>query len=111
MASLTESRLQTFLEHAQRSLYNHDVYMRARDPAYREILEFVEELVDVTLELRRERAALARIAGMWSECERGASDPEACADLARRMCMIARGTLDPDAAEVGIPHGSTTIEA
>jgi hypothetical protein len=111
MASLTESRLQAFLEHAQHSLYQHDVYLRTRDPAYREILEFVEELVDVTLELRRERAALSRIAGMCSECERSASDPVACADLARRMCMIARGTLGVDAAEAGLPATGTSLQA
>jgi len=111
MASLTESRLQSFLEHAQKSLYQHDVYMRGRDPAYREIMEFVEELVDVTLELRRERAALARIAGMWSECERNASNPEACADLARQMCMIARGILDIDAVEGSRSASDVALDA
>lgn len=91
MTSLTEARIQRFLEHAQMSLFVHEHGHQARDPQYREILEFVDEIVDLLSEVRRERAALERIAGRWEACV--ASDPGTRQRMALEMCAVARQAL------------------
>lgn len=89
MSTVNEARIQRFLDHAQQSLLAHEHYNQARDPAYHEVLEFVDEVVDLLMEVRRERAALQQIAGMWDELE----DTDDSFDPAVRMCGIARRAL------------------
>ncbi len=88
MMPLTEERIQRFLDHAQLSLYTHE-----RDTSYAEILEFVDELIDLLIEVRRERAVLVEIAGLWEQCCAAASDGKADPELALRMCTAARRAL------------------
>jgi hypothetical protein len=90
---LTESRIRSFIEHAQQRLHLHDQYQHDRDHAYQEALEFVDELIDLMWEVRRERAALEAIAAMWDECTEGLSSEELRSDRAVRMCAIARDAL------------------
>ncbi len=101
MRSLTEERIQHFIDHAQLSLYTHE-----RDTSYAEILEFVDELIDLLLEVRRERAALEEIAEMWAECCAAARQGHADPVLALRMCAAARRVLglpaNPDQNENGV---------
>lgn len=89
MPAFTEARIQRFLDHAQRSLLAHEHYDQARDPAYHEVLEFVDEVVELLMEVRKERAALQQIAGMWDELD----DTDDPFDPAVRMCGIARRAL------------------
>jgi hypothetical protein len=93
MPALSEARIQYFIDHAQSTLFLHDHYRPGRDHAYQEALEFVDELVDLLLEIRRERAALERIAAMREECERAARSGRADPGLALRMCDIACDAL------------------
>jgi hypothetical protein len=101
MPALTDARLQNFIDHAQLSLHSHELYRKSRDPSYQEILSFVEEMVDLLLELRRERAALEEIAHTWGECleRREMGDPSA--EMAMHMCMKARLALGMPLDEAG----------
>ncbi len=85
MTTLSERRMQLFVEHAQITLHGHE---NAR--TYREVLEWVDEIVDLLIEVRRERAALDRIAAMWDDCREGVRTGRVDPQLAVRMCAIAR---------------------
>lgn len=95
MPTLSEDRIQRFLDHAQMSIHFHEHGQQARDPRYREILEFVDEIVDLLFEVRRERAALERIAAEWESCT--SADPATRERMAIALCTVAREAL-------GLPH-------
>jgi hypothetical protein len=88
MIILSESRIQQVVQQAQLSLYVHE-----RDGSYPEILELVDEMVDLLMEVRRDRAALQEIAAQWPEARGAALREEPGAELALRMCATALTAL------------------
>jgi hypothetical protein len=88
MRTLTERRIAEFVQQAQFSLYVHE-----RDTVYPEILELVDEMVDLLVEVRRDRAALEAIAARREEALVAARSGTPGADLALRMCGTARVAL------------------
>jgi hypothetical protein len=88
MRSLSESRIQQVIEQVQLSLLLHE-----RDISYPEILELADEMADLLVEIRRDRAALREIASAWDEVLTAAHRREPAADLAVRMCGTARAVL------------------
>lgn len=88
MNNLTERRIEQVIHQAQLSLHVHE-----RDQVYPEILELVDEMVDLLMEVRRDRAALAEIASRWDEAAACSRRGGPGADLALRMCGTARATL------------------
>lgn len=97
MTTLSERRMQLFVEHAQIALHGHE---NAR--TYREVLEWVDEIADLLIEVRRERAALDRIAAMWDECVECARGGRPDPQLAVRMCAIAREVRGLSAEEPSV---------
>jgi hypothetical protein len=97
MATLSERRIQQVFQQAQLSLYVHE-----RDSSYGEILELVDEMVDLLIEVRRERAALQEIASRWKEA---AATPagEGSRLLALSLCARARQALDAGGEEIDLP--------
>jgi hypothetical protein len=96
MATLSERRIQQVFQQAQLSLYVHE-----RDSSYGEILEMVDEMVDLLIEVRRERAALQEIASRWKEA---AAMPagEGSRLLALSLCARAREALDLGGDELAL---------
>jgi hypothetical protein len=88
MIILSESRIQQVVHQAQLSLYVHE-----RDGSYAEILELVDEMVDLLMEVRRDRAALEEIAARLPEARLAAGRGEQGGALALRMCAAARAAL------------------
>jgi hypothetical protein len=93
MPLVTEAHLQHVVDHAQQSLHSHEGYLQ-RDTAYREILQFVDEMVDLILAVRRERAALEEIVRIGAAAD---GNPEALAASAGQMHAIATRALSLDA--------------
>jgi hypothetical protein len=102
MKILSESRIQQVVQQAQLSLYVHE-----RNGSYPEILELVDEMVDLLVEVRRDRAALAEIAARLPEVRAAVLRREPGAELALRMCATARHALGlrTEAAEASPASG------
>jgi hypothetical protein len=97
MATLTDRRIEQVFQQAQLSLYVHE-----RDSSYGEILELVDEMVDLLIEVRRERAALQEIASRWGDA---VSSPAGDGSrlLAISLCATARAALDVGAEQTQLP--------
>ncbi len=99
MKMLSESRIQQVVQQAQLSLYVHE-----RDGSYPEILELVDEMVDLLMEVRRDRAALGEIAARFPEVRASMLRKEPGAELALRMCATARHALGLRADSADAPQ-------
>lgn len=103
MPTLTELHFQRLLDHAQQTLLDHEHYYQDRDPHYREVLALVEDLSELLLEVRRDRAALEEIVRIWGDFEAhttGGASPDVHAH-AVRMANAARHAL-------GLPERKVT---
>jgi hypothetical protein len=99
MATLSERRIEQVFQHAQLSLYVHE-----RDSSYGEILELVDEMVDLLIEVRRERAALQEIASKWGEATAMPAGDRSRM-LALSLCATARAALDSGGEQLDLPAG------